>query len=67
MSVHLLVHIVDQIKALGPIFLHQMFPFERLMSVFRKYVKNRYRPEGCMVQGWLTEEAIDFSTYYMDI
>jgi hypothetical protein len=37
-SVHLLTHLVDQIKALGPMFLHQMFPFERLMSVLRKYV-----------------------------
>ena len=50
-SVHLLVHLVDQIKALDPMFLHQMYPFERLMSIFRKYVKNIFRPEGCMVQG----------------
>jgi hypothetical protein len=66
-SVHLLVHLVDQIKALGPMYLHQMFPFERLMKVFRRYVRNRFRPEGSMVEGWTTEEAIEFCTYYMDI
>ena len=66
-SVHLITHLVAQIKALGPIFLHQMFPFERLMSVLRKYVRNRYRPEGCMVNGWSTEEAVEFCTYYLDL
>ena len=66
-SVHLLVHLVNQIRALGPMYLHQMFPFERLMKVFRRYVRNRFRPEGGMVEGWSTEEAIEFYTYYQDI
>jgi len=44
-----------------------MFPFERLMSVLRKYVQNRYMPEGCMVEGWSTEEAIEFCTYYLGL
>ena len=66
-SVHLLVHLVDQIRALGPIYLHQMFPFKRLMEVFRRYVRNRFRPEEGMVKGWSMEEAIEFCTYYLDI
>jgi hypothetical protein len=48
---HLLVHIVHEIKYLGPVFLHQMYPFERFMTILKKYVHNRSRPEGCMVQG----------------
>ena len=67
MCVHLLTHLVDQIRALGPMFLHQMFPFERLMSVLRKYVRNRYKPEGCKVEGWSTEEAVEFCTYYLGL
>ena len=43
MSVHLISHLIQQIRALGLLFLHQMFPFEWLMSVLRKYVWNRYR------------------------
>ena len=35
------------------------------MSVLRKYVRNIYRPEGCMVQGWSTEESVEFCTYYL--
>ena len=44
-----------------------MFPFERLMKVFRRYVRNRFRLKGSMVEGWSTEEAIEFCTYYLDI
>ena len=66
-SLHLLIHLVDQIRALGPMCLHQMFPFKRLMKVFRRYVRNRFSPEGDMVEGWSTEEAIEFCTYHLDI
>ena len=41
---HLLVHIVKEINILGPVFLHNMFPFERYMSVLNKYVRNRSQP-----------------------
>jgi hypothetical protein len=65
---HLLVHIVHEMKYLGPVFLHQMYPFERLiMTVLKKYVRNRSHPEGCMVQGWATEEVIEFVVDYMDL
>ena len=42
---HLLVHLVEEIAILGPVFLHNMFPFERFMGVLKKYVHNRARPE----------------------
>jgi hypothetical protein len=51
---HLLVHIVHEMKYLGHVFLHQMYPFERFMTVIKKYVRNQTRPERCMVQGWAT-------------
>jgi len=57
---HLLVHLVDEIFILGPVFLHNMFPFERFMGVLKKYVRNRARPEGSMVKGYGTEEVIEF-------
>jgi hypothetical protein len=64
---HLLVHIVHEMKYLGPVFLHQMYPFERFMTVLKKYVHNLSHPEGCMVQGWATEEVIEFAIDYMDL
>jgi hypothetical protein len=64
---HLLVHIVHVMKYLGPMFLHQMYLFERFMTVLKKYVCNRSRLEGCMVQGWATEKVIEFTVDYMDL
>ena len=41
---HLLVHITKEIGILRPVFLHNMFPFERYMSVLKKYVRKRSSP-----------------------
>jgi hypothetical protein len=30
-SVHLIVHLVKEIRYLGPMFLHHMYPYERFM------------------------------------
>ena len=63
---HLLVHIVKEINSLGPVFLHNMFPFERYMSVLKKYVWNRSRPEGCIAKGYGIEEVIEFCVEFID-
>ena len=57
---HLIVHLVEEIFVLGPVFLHNMFPFERFMGVLKKYVHNRARPEGSISKGYGTEEVIEF-------
>ncbi|GKA18531.1 protein kinase-like domain, concanavalin A-like lectin/glucanase domain protein [Tanacetum coccineum] len=64
--VHLVSHIISEIKALGPIHLHYMFPFERYMGVVKGYVRNRSRPEGSIVEGYASEEVIDFYTNYLE-
>jgi hypothetical protein len=53
---HLLVHLVKEIGILGPVFLHNMFPFERFFAVIKKYVRNRARPEGSIAKGHTWEE-----------
>src|SRR4051812_48416397 len=57
---HLLVHLVEEISILGPVFIHNMFPFERFMGILKKYVRNRARPEGSISKGYGTEEVIEF-------
>ena len=57
---HLLVHLIKEISILGPIFLHNMFPFERFMGVLKKYVHNHARPEGSITKGYRTEKVIEF-------
>ena len=57
--VHLLVHIVNVIIALGPIFLHQMYAFEQYMGILKGYVWNRAHPEGSMIEGYSTEKVVE--------
>src|SRR5438128_1319640 len=52
---HLMVHTTTQIDILGPVFLHNMFPFEQYMGVLKKYVRNRSRLEACIANGFGTE------------
>ena len=56
---HLLVHLIREISILGPVFLHNMVPFERFMGVLKKYVHNRAHPEGSIAKGYETEEVIE--------
>ena len=58
--VHLPVHLVKQTKLCGPAFLREMWPFERYMGVLKSYVRNRAKPEGSIIEGYTTEEAIEF-------
>ena len=62
---HLLVHLVEEIQILGPVFLHNMFPFERFMGVLKKYVRNRARPEGSISKGYGTEVVSEFCVVFV--
>jgi hypothetical protein len=53
-------HLVEEIAILGPVFLYNMFLFERFMRVLKKYVHNRARPEGSISKGYGMEEVIEF-------
>jgi len=63
--VHLCVHIVDDIIDLGPSYLHNMMPFERMNGVIKGFVRNMSRPDGSIVQGYLTQECISFCENYL--
>ena len=63
--VHLIVHLVYEIKMCGHVFLHSMYPFERYMGILKHYVRNRARSEGSITEGYATEEVIEFYVDYM--
>ncbi|XP_071700146.1 uncharacterized protein [Rutidosis leptorrhynchoides] len=64
--VHLVSHIVYEIKARGPVFLRYMYPFERYMGFLKGYVRNKRRPKGSIVEGYVSEEVIDFCNDYLE-
>ena len=63
--VHLVSHIVREIKACGLVFQRYMYPFERRMGDLKGYVWNRHRPEGSIVRGYAAEEVTEFCTNYL--
>ncbi|CAM8902598.1 unnamed protein product [Rhodiola kirilowii] len=63
--VHLTVHLVREVRILGPVHMRWMYPFERYMKVLKSYVRNRQSPEGCIVQGYIAEEVVEFCTNFL--
>ncbi|KOM28599.1 hypothetical protein LR48_Vigan553s002800 [Vigna angularis] len=63
--VHLIVHLVREIRICGPIFLWWMYPVERYMNILKGYVKNQLRPEASIIERYIAKEAIEFCSSYM--
>jgi hypothetical protein len=49
---------------LGPVFVHQMYVYERFNGILKSFVRNRAYLEGSMVQGYCTEEAVEWALNY---
>ena len=62
---HLMMYMVDQIQDLGPVYLHQMWTYERFMSTLNRYIHNYAYLEGSMIEAYTTEEAINCCTKYI--
>ena len=63
--IHLTVHLIREVRLCGPVYFRWMYPFERFMKVLKGYVRNRNHPEGCIVECYIAEEAIEFCTEYL--
>jgi hypothetical protein len=60
-----MIHLADQIFVLGPTYMHHMYPYEHHMVIMKGYVRNHAHPEGCMIEGYTTEEIIECYTDYI--
>ena len=63
--VHLTVHLVDEIKYCGHVFLRSMCPFEQFMGILKRFCRNRNHLEASILQGHTAEEVVEFCTEYM--
>jgi len=64
--VHLIVHLVREVKCCGPIFLRWMYPVERYMKILKGYTKNLHRLEAPIVERYIAEEVIEFCSEYFE-
>lgn len=63
--IHLMVHLVREVRLCGPVHFRWMYPFERFMKTLKGYVRNHYRPEGCIAECYVAEEALEFCSDYL--
>jgi hypothetical protein len=63
---HLTTHLTREIWFLGPSYLHHMFPYERFYGFLKSLVHNRLFPEGAIIRGYETIEAVEWDMGYMD-
>ena len=64
--IHLIVHLVREIKCCGPVYLRWMSLIERYMKILKGYTKNLYHPEASIVERYIAEEAIEFCSEYIE-
>ena len=62
---HLMVHLVREVRLCGPVHFRWMYPFERYMKTLKGYVRNHHRPEGCIAECYVAEEALEFCSDYL--
>ena len=63
--VHLVLHLPEEALCGGPVYMRWMYPFERYMKKLKCYVRNKARPEGCIAEGYVAEEALTFCSMYL--
>jgi hypothetical protein len=62
---HLIIHMVERITELGPMYFHQMWTYEQFMSILNGYMRNKAFPEGSMIESYHTEESVDCCIDYI--
>jgi hypothetical protein len=65
MQQHLVIHFMDQIHTLGPLYLHCMLSYEQHLVVLKSYVQNRAHLEGSIMEGCTTEEVVECCADYV--
>lgn len=56
---HLIVHLVEEIALAGPPFYRWMFFVERYLKVLKNFVRQKARPEGSIIEGYLLQETME--------
>jgi len=64
--VHLVVHLVREIKCCGPVYLQRMYSVEWYMKILKGYTKNLHHPEASIIERYIAEEAIEFCSKYIE-
>jgi hypothetical protein len=64
--VHLVVHLPDEALLRGPVQYGWMYPIELRLGTLKKFLRNRLRPEGSIMEAYLESEMLAFWKRYVD-
>ncbi|XP_042962362.1 uncharacterized protein LOC122296625 [Carya illinoinensis] len=64
--VHLAIHLPDEALLVGPVQYRWMYPFERYLGKFKRYVRNKARPEGSIAEAYVHVECLTFCSMYLN-
>ena len=65
LQVHLLIHLVYEVELVGVISFHWMFFLERYMNKLKAFVRQRIKPEGFMVEEYISYESFYYANEYI--
>ncbi|CAM8877600.1 unnamed protein product [Rhodiola kirilowii] len=63
--VHLMGHLPDQILLKGSVHYNSMYPMERQLGQYKKYVRNTRFLEGCIAEQYVAQECVMYCKLYM--
>ncbi|XP_071714966.1 uncharacterized protein [Rutidosis leptorrhynchoides] len=56
--IYLVMHLPEEAIYGGPVYMRWMYPIERYMKKLKNYVRNKAKPEGCIAEGYVADEAL---------
>ncbi|CAN6702102.1 unnamed protein product [Malus baccata var. baccata] len=63
--VHLPVHLADEAALVEPVQYRWMYPIEWYLQTLNRYVHNKGRPKGFIVEAYLVDECLSFCSMYL--
>ncbi|KAK9265670.1 hypothetical protein L1049_007444 [Liquidambar formosana] len=63
---HLSIHLAYEVKVASPVHYRWMYPVERSLRTYKRYVCNRAHVEGSIAEANISEECMMFFSWYLD-
>ncbi|KAM1948029.1 hypothetical protein ACFX15_008273 [Malus domestica] len=63
--IHVMIHLVDEAILAGPVNFRWMYPIERLLGRYKRYVQNKAHPKGSITAVYLSNESLTFCGMYL--
>lgn len=57
---HLLVHLMKELELCGLVHTRWMYPIDGYLKTLKRFVRNKAKPEGSMVEDYAFKEALGF-------